>query len=475
MKIAMIASEALPLCKTGGLADVIWSLSHELGKMGHEACIVLPFYKVIKDRPAMALRRLGSYEVPLSWRKQNADIFLWEYLGVKFYLIGNDYYFNRENLYGYDDDGERFAFYALSVQRLFPFLNLPVDVIHVHDWQAGMVPVLIKEQSLGEEVYQNTRFVMTLHNEAFKGYLDRYFLNHFFGLDDRIYESGAVRFDDMVSTLKSGIVYSDKVVAVSPSHAKELLSPGDPMRLDGVLRLRDRDFCGIVNGVDVEEFDPMNDPFLPKNYGITSFVSGKEACRKKLCFDYELENDDAPIFGLVSRLTFQKGIDLALKVGESILRHGGKFIVLGSGEEELQRQAQRLRDTYPTRCAIYIGYNNQLAHDIYAASDFFLMPSLFEPCGIGQMIAQRYGSLPIVRSVGGLKDTVIGFNGKNADVATGFSFTDYDLGALKATVEKALTVFADGKTMRKLIHNAMKTDHSWRKSAQEYLKLYGQE
>lgn len=472
MRIAMIASEANPLCKTGGLADVIWSLSHELVKKGHDCIVVLPFYKIIKDRPAMMLKRLGSYEVHLSWRCQNADIFLHEYRGVKFYLISNDYYFNRERLYGFEDDGERFAFFALAVRDLFPFLGEKVDAIHVHDWQTGMVPVLIKEQMMDKPVYQGTRFVMTLHNEAFKGYIDRYFLNNFFGLDDRIYENGMVRFDDMVSTLKAGIMYSDKVVAVSPSHAKELLSPGDPMRLDGVLKIREKDFCGIVNGVDLEEFDPEHDPFLPKNYGPQNFTSGKEACRRKLLNDYGLEFDDGPIFGLVSRLTYQKGIDLAFKVGESILRHGGKLVILGEGEPELEDRMQALYDHYPEQCAVYRGYNNQLAHDIYAASDFFLMPSLFEPCGIGQMIAQRYGCLPIVRMVGGLKDTVVGYDGKNENVATGFVFTDFTIEALKAATLRALTAFADGRVMKKLIHNAMKVDHSWRKSAEEYLKLY---
>ncbi len=472
MKIVMVASEATPLCKTGGLADVIGSLSKELTRMGHEVYPILPFYKRIKDRMGLTYQRLVSYDVQLSWRRQTADVFRTEINGISYYLIGNDYYFDRDSLYGYDDDGERFAFFTLAVRSFFGRLDVTPDIIHIHDWQPGMLPVLIKEQSADDPRFAHTRFVMTLHNEAFKGFLDRYFLNHFYGLDDRLFDEGAVRFDGMVSTLKAGIVYSDAIVAVSPSHAKELLCPGDAMRLDGVLGLRPERFYGIVNGVDEDEFDPLTDPLIPCNYGIKNVTGGKKACRSRLLSSCSLEEDDAPVFGVVTRLTYQKGIDILLRLAEELLPSGCKLIVLGAGEQELENAFEDLRSRYPTRCAIYRGYNNQLAHNIYAGSDFFLMPSLFEPCGIGQMIAQRYGSLPIVRYVGGLKDTIVGFNGSNADNANGFVFEDYTYDAFRDCVAKALTVFSAGTIMRRLITNAMKVDHSWRKSAQDYVKVY---
>ena len=472
MKIAMVASEANPLCKTGGLADVVWSLTKELNNLGQDAIIVLPFHKVIKENPTISFNKLRNYDVFLSWRKQEVDLFTCVVHGIRFYLIGNDYYFNREDLYGYEDDGERYAFFVLAARALFGQLNIHPDIIHVHDWQTGMLPVLIKEQSASDPIFARTKFVMTLHNEAFKGYMDRYFVNHFFGLDDRLFDEGSLRFDGQLSTLKSGIVYSDKVVAVSPAHAQELLAPNDSMRLDGVLSEKKDDFRGIVNGVDTDEFDPEKDMFIAKNFNADNFAEGKAACKKRLLRTCMLDDGDAPVFGLVSRLTFQKGIELAIGVSEYLLSMGAKIVFLGAGEYELEQRIEDLRSRYPELCAIYRGYNNQLAHDIYAGSDFFLMPSLFEPCGIGQMIAQRYGCLPIVREVGGLKDTVIGYDGLHEDRATGFSFEYYDLMGLRYAVEMALETYSEDELRGKLIKNAMKADHSWRRSAVEYLKLY---
>ena len=472
MNIFMVASESNPICKTGGLADVIWSMSRELSRLGEDVSVVIPFYKCIKDLPGFRIKRLGRYDVELSWRRQPAEVYMHDFDGVKFYLIANDYYFNRENLYGYEDDGERFAFFSLAVRSMFGRLDLVPDIVHVHDWQPGMVPVLIKEGCKEDPRFANTRFVLTLHNEAFKGYLDRYFLNHFYGLDDRLFDEGMVRFDGMLSTLKAGIVYADKVVAVSPTHARELLSPGDPMRLDGVLRMRGSDFKGIVNGVDQNEFDPETDPFIPLNYSAKTVVSGKKECRKKLLSSANLDDDDAPVFGIVSRLTYQKGIDLALALAEELLAAGCKIFILGTGEFELEQRVEELHDRYPETCAVYRGYNNQLAHDIYAGADFFLMPSLFEPCGIGQMIAQRYGTLPICRAVGGLKDTVVNFDGTNVKEATGFLFEDYELSSFREACSRALAAFSSAKIMKQLILNAMKADHSWNRGALEYIELY---
>ena len=472
MKIAMVASESNPLCKTGGLADVVWSLSKELNRLGQDCFILLPFYKCIKENPTITFRKIGSYDVFLSWRKQSADIFSCEIKGVTFYLIGNDYYFNREKLYGFDDDGERFAYFTLAARSFFPFMGISPDIIHVHDWQTGMLPVLVKEQSKDDPAFAKAKFVMTLHNEAFKGFLDRYFVNHFFGLSDELFDSGAIRFDGMLSTLKAGIVYSDQVLAVSPNHAKELLCPNDAMRLDGVLRMRGDAFKGIVNGVDQEEFDPRHDMFIAQNYGLTDFAKGKGTCRDKLLRTCGLDDGPGPVFGLVSRLTYQKGIELVLGVAEELLADGARVVVLGSGERELEERFEALRTNYPAHFAIYRGYNNQLAHDIYAGSDFFLMPSLFEPCGIGQMIAQRYGCLPIVRLVGGLTDTVLGYDGANIDTATGFTFHNYALEEFRAACFTAMHVYDAPSKLRKLIHNAMKVDHSWTRSAKEYLEVY---
>ena len=312
---------------------------------------------------------------------------------------------------------------------------------------------------------------MTLHNEAFKGLIDRYFLNHFYGLDDILFDDGRVRFDGMVSTLKAGIIYADEVVAVSPNHAQELLSPGDPMRLDGVLALKKDHFQGILNGIDLLEFNPAEDPLIGACYDSTNFKEGKKACKERLLRTSLLPISGGPVFGLVSRLTPQKGVDLVIQVARGIFDKGGKLTVLGSGEYELEQAFETLRASYPDQMAIYRGYNNQLAHDIYAGSDFFLMPSLFEPCGIGQMIAQHYGSLPICRNVGGLTDTVIPYEEGNND-ATGFLFDDYSGSAFWSQIETAFQIYGNEKLHSALVKNAMNVDHSWKTSAEAYLALY---
>ena len=275
----------------------------------------------------------------------------------------------------------------------------------------------------------------------------------------------------MVSTLKAGIIYADEVVAVSPNHARELLCPGDPMGLDGVLALKQGHFQGILNGIDLLEFNPAEDPLIGKNYDSTTFVEGKKACKERLLKTSFLPVSDDPVFGLVSRLTSQKGVDLVIQVARGIIDRGGKMAILGSGEYELEQAFERLREEHPDNVAIYRGYNNQLAHDIYAGSDFFLMPSLFEPCGIGQMLAQHYGTLPICRKVGGLADTVIPYGDGRKD-ATGFLFEDYSGSAFWAQIVSAFAVYNDPKTKNELIRNAMNIDYSWKTSAEAYLALY---
>ena len=472
MKIAMVASEANPLCKTGGLADVIFALGKELVASGSEVAVILPFYKCIKDAMSYRVKKLGSYEVFLSWRKQTANIYSVKIRGITYYLVGNDYYFNRDGLYGFQDDGERFAFFTLATRRLFSFVDFSPDIIHIHDWQAGMLPVLIKEQSSADPCFHNTKFVLTIHNEAFLGAIDRYFLNHFYGLDDRLYDEGKVRFNGMVSTLKSAIVYSDLITTVSPSHAAELLQDSNDLNsLAGVLAMRKDAFVGILNGIDTEEFDPMNDLFIPKNYDADSIDEGKAACKDKLLRSCFLSIGDEPVFGMISRLTFQKGIELAVSCCEKLLRGGSKVVVLGQGEPDLERQLEALRSKYPESMGLYIGYNNQFAHDIYAGSDFFIMPSRFEPCGIGQMASQRYGTLPVVRSVGGLADTVHPYEEKGRS-ADGFAFKEYSERAFEASLGHALDVYEDKALLRELRRNAMSVDHSWTRSAAEYCRLY---
>ena len=470
MRIAMIASEINPLCKSGGLADAVYSLSKELVVKGQEVVCILPFYKSVKDAAKIKVARVGSYEVNVGWRKQNATIYKAFHDGILYYLVDNEFYYGRDNLYGYYDDGERFAFFALASCGLFEFIGFKPDIIHVHDWQPGMIPCLVKE---GRFPYiEKAKFILTIHNEAFLGYSDRYFLNDFYGLGDDLFDQGIVEFGGQLSTLKSGIVYADKVTTVSPTHAAELLTPMGGKGLDGVLAEKGQDFVGIVNGIDMAEWDPEHDPFITQNYNAKAFKQAKKACKSHLLSSFGMSETKGPVIGVVSRLTYQKGIDLVFSVIDAIVKHGVKLIVLGSGDRELEETFEALHREFPDSVGFYRGYSFQLAHDIYAGADFFLMPSLFEPCGIGQMIAQRYGCLPVVRKTGGLCDTVIGYDGTNEEVADGLSFYAYKHEDLYEVGRFAYGMYKDRALFTKLVRNAMLADHSWGKSCEAYLKLY---
>lgn len=471
MKIAMVASEANPLCKSGGLADVVYSLSRELNKSGEHAIIILPYYKVIKDKNLNPFF-LGYHYVNMSWRRQYIGIFRLLIDDIEYYLIDNEYYFNRDSLYGYNDDLERFAYFSLAALEVLKYINFKPDIVHVHDWQGGMIPCLLKEKYNRDDFYKGIHSVLTIHNPAFKGIMDKYFLGDFYGLSDELYDRGTVRFEGNVSTLKSAIVYADMISTVSPTHRNELLSPELSHGLGSVLQLREQDFVGIVNGLDVVEFDPNNDSKIVKTYSKKAFISGKKANKADALASMNLPKNDGPLYGLVSRLTWQKGIDLIIANVAYLVSQGASIAILGSGEHDLENKFQQLRDRFPDRVGIYIGYNDTLAHKIYAGSDFFLMPSLFEPCGIGQIIAQRYGTLPLVRETGGLVDTVIGYNDTNAAIANGFSFRDYDGIALGYAINKSLEVYHNKDLFNQLRKNALELDRSWKVSMNAYLALY---
>lgn len=461
MKIVMVASECNPLCKTGGLADVIYSLSRELALQNHEMYVFLPYYSKLKPKK-LDVEFLKSTYVDMSWRHQYVGAYKTVIDGVNFILVDNEQYFNRDAFYGYADDGERFAFFALAVQKLLHELKLRADIVHVHDWQAAMLPALMKGAPLDRF---KPKFVLTIHNPAFKGYLDKMALGNLYNLSDDMYDSGAVRLNNMVSTLKAGIYFADKITTVSPTHRNELLTKELSQGLSDVLEFRKDDFCGIVNGVDTVEFDPENDKKIAMNYSEKAYKMGKKVCKNALNSYFGFKNTTAPIFGLVSRLTWQKGIDLILKNADYMVSKGANLVFLGSGEKELEDAVQSLRNKYPDQVGVYIGYNDELAHKVYAGSDFFLMPSLFEPCGIGQIIAQRYGTLPVVRETGGLVDTV------HAEI-DGFSFAEYDYKSMRYVLDRIFDVWNDKVFMDKLIKNCLSLDLSWKASADKYLGIY---
>ncbi len=473
MKIAMFASEALPLSKTGGLADVTYALSKELVKSGDEVILITPYYKTIKKKD-LKIKRLGLVPVNLSWRCQNAELFETKIDGITYYLVGNSYYFERDNIYGYHDDCERFAFFALACLNILKYVDFKADIVHVHDWQVGMVPTLLKEKYSYDPFYKDMKSVLTIHNPAFKGLVDRYFLNDFWGLSDELFDNGRVRFDNMVSSLKAGIVDANKITTVSPTHRNELLDPYSDQRLNGILELRKDDFVGILNGIDYEEWNPAKDKLIAKTYSQKTWKEGKKECQEDLLKTFGIEKGKGPLFGIVSRLSWQKGVDLIIEAARGFLNsyNDCSLIVLGSGEFDLERKVQALRDEYPSRVGIYIGYNNELSHKIYAGCDFFLMPSLFEPCGISQMISQRYGTLPVVRYTGGLADTVEGYDEPNSKKPDGIGFNNYDVNGLSYGMGKAKELYLNEPIYDKIVSNALKKDNSWKRSSKQYRSLY---
>lgn len=473
MKIVMVASESRPYCKTGGLADVVYSLSKELVKSGQEVSVILPLYDILT--PPFAASKLAlaaTFKMHMSWRKQTVNVFHILYEDINYYFIQNKQYFERGHIYGDFDDGERFGFFTMAAKEFIFVKHLHPDIIHVHDWQAGMLPCLIKIDDQGIEKYGHVKFVFTIHNPAFQGLMPKLSLGDFYNLTDELFDNGAVRFNDQVSTIKAGIVFADKIVTVSPTHRLELLTPQGGMGLDSVLRFREWDFSGILNGIDYSEFNPEEDALIVKPFGANNVLGGKKTNRQALCERLGLKNRPGPLFSMVTRITWQKGFDILFNGLEQLLSKGANFVILGNGEKQYEAQITQLKNRFPAQVALYFGYSDPLAHLIYAASDFFIMPSLFEPCGLGQMIAQRYGALPIVRRTGGLRDSVIVYNGTNSDEANGFGFDAYNANELARTVLYALEVYQDKTTFNQLTKNALKTNNSWTKSTLEYLNLY---
>lgn len=470
MKITFVASESNPFIKTGGLADVVYSLAEEFAANKHDVSIIIPFYTRIKNTISMPVSYLGEFNVQMGWRNINTKVCYIKYSSINFYFIENDSYFARGNIYGENDDGERFAYFTLASIETIKHYDLKPNIVHVHDWQVGLLPATVKEKQ--DHYFDKTKFVFTVHNPAFQGIFPADFILDSYSLPRRCYEDGSIRQNYDVSTLKAGIIYSDKVTTVSPNHREELLSYEGGRGLEGSFWYRKNDFVGILNGIDYVEFNPETDRLIPATYNVHNFYQNKQVCKNTLLSRFNLKDQGLPVYGLVSRLTWQKGINLIIPMIREMVNRGCNFVILGSGEYELQEEFEQVRREFPDNVGIYIGYNDEVAHLIYAGSDFFLMPSLFEPCGLSQMISERYGTLPIVRTTGGLRDSVVIYGVNGEDTANGFGFDANDVGEFIRTVQYSFDVYWNLPLRKKLIVNAMKTDNSWKKSAQAYLELY---
>lgn len=394
---------------------------------------------------------------------------------VKFYFVEHKGYFEREEMYGHIDDGERFAYFQKAVIEMCNQLNYFPEIMHCHDWHTGMIPAMCKEGHSFDERYRNIRFVYTIHNLAYQGNFGVEMLDSCLGLDYRIYDNGNVRYDGGISFMKSGILYADKVTTVSPTYSQEILTPQYGEHLEMVLNIRKYDLWGITNGIDIEYWDPKNDPEIPYHYNKVNVKKAKglnkEALQKELGLNVD---QNVLLIGVVSRLTWQKGFYLMMEKLSEICAMPIQLAVLGSGEASIEEKMAQLEAGNKGKIAFYKGYNDSLAHRIYGACDLFLMPSLFEPCGISQLISMRYGTLPLVRETGGLKDTVTPYN-EFEKTGNGFSFANYNSDEMLQVMYNAIDVYYNRKEDWKiLVRNAMNTDVSWAKSAETYCQLYGQ-
>ena len=474
-RILMAAAEGLPFIKSGGLADVIGSLPQELVKKGHEVRVIMPLYLKIAQKFHHEFTLEAQFSVSIAYHEVPVNIWSTMRKDVKFYFVEHKGYFERDEMYGHIDDGERFAYFQKAVIEMCNQLNYFPEIMHCHDWHTGMIPAMCKEGHSFDERYRNIRFVYTIHNLAYQGNFGVEMLDSCLGLDYRIYDNGNVRYDGGISFMKSGILYADKVTTVSPTYSQEILTPQYGEHLEMVLNIRKYDLWGITNGIDIEYWDPKTDPEIPYHYNKVNVKKAKALNKEALQKELGLNVDqNVLLIGVVSRLTWQKGFYLMMEKLSEICAMPIQLAVLGSGEASIEEKMGQLEAGNKGKIAFYKGYNDSLAHRIYGASDLFLMPSLFEPCGISQLISMRYGTLPLVRETGGLKDTVTPYN-EFEKTGNGFSFANYNSDEMVQVMYNAIDVYYNRKEDWKiLVRNAMNTDVSWAKSAETYCQLYGQ-
>ncbi|MBN1046830.1 MULTISPECIES: glycogen synthase GlgA [unclassified Clostridium] len=472
MRVLFVASEAHPFIKSGGLGDVAGALPKELARKGVDVRVVIPKYREINNELKNKLRFNKWFNVDVGWRNQYCGILEYEYDGVIYYFVDNEYYFSRGGMYGHYDDAERFAFFDRAVLDMIKQLDWKPNVIHCNDWQTGMIPVLLKLEYMRKDMfYWDIKSVFSIHNIAFQGVFDPVILPELFGYDYEQYTNTNLKFDDGVGFMKGAINYSDMITTVSYSYAEEIKTPEFGERLDWLLREKSYMLRGILNGIDYDEFNPKNDSLINKNYDVNN-VNDKYENKRNLQSELGLSvNENIPMIAMVTRLTSQKGLDLLVHISERLLQNDIQLVIVGTGDKHYEDHFKWLDYKYGNKVSANIRFDNNLAHKAYAASDMFLMPSLFEPCGLGQLIALRYGSIPIVRETGGLKDTIRAYNEYTGE-GNGFSFYNYNADELLHIIEYALKIYYDKNKWSNLVKNAMNSNNSWSKSADEYLNMY---
>ena len=473
MKILFVASESVPFIKTGGLADVVGALAPVMAAEGHDVRVVIPLYSNIQKDWAAKMEHVTDFEVQLGWRRQYCGIECLKKDGVTWYFIDNKYYFGRPYVYGMGgDEYERFGFFCRSVLNMLPLIDFQPEVIHAHDWQSGMVPALLKIQYAHLPFYAKIRTLFTIHNLQYQGIFGIREVQDVLGLGDSLWTDDKLECYGCANFMKAALVYSDLITTVSPSYSEEIQTAYYGERLDGLLRARKADLFGVLNGIDTVDYNPATDPSIAAHY-TPEDLSGKKACKRALQESLGLEvREDVPIIGMVGRLSNQKGLDLVDYVITDIMRQDIQLVVLGMGEGRYFNLFSWAEGEYKGRVAARFTMDHALAHQIYAGTDLFLMPSQFEPCGLSQMIAMRYGTLPLVRETGGLRDTVLSYN-EDTKEGNGFSFFNYNAHDMLHTIERAVDYYHNKPEVWKTLQErGMKGDYSWDHSAKEYERLY---
>lgn len=472
--ILFVASEAVPFIKTGGLADVAGSLPKYFDKEQYDVRVMLPKYLCIPEKWRSQMKYVTHFYMDLAWRSQYVGVLEMEYAGVHYYFIDNEFYFAGPKPYGYiHEDIEKFAFFSKAALSAMPLLNFKPDIVHCHDWQTGLVPVYMKERFHDGEFFRDMKSVMTIHNLKFQGVWDLQKVKDITGLPPYFFTSDKLEAYGDANYLKGGVVYADAVTTVSDSYAEEIKTPFYGEKLDGLMRARANCLTGIVNGIDYDEFNPETDKRIVVNYNQKTFRKEKSKNKKALQQELGLNVDDKKfMIGIVSRLTDQKGFDLIAYMMDQICAEDVQLVILGTGESQYENMFRHFAWKYPDRVSANIYYSEDMSHKIYAACDAFLMPSLFEPCGLSQLMSLRYGTVPIVRETGGLKDTVEPYN-EYESTGTGFSFANYNAHEMMNTINYAKHVFYNKKReWNKIVDRGMLKDFSWTSSAKKYQKLY---
>jgi len=467
MKVLYATSEALPFIASGGLGDVAGSLPHALRKRLIGCRVVLPMYDTIKQELKDTMKFITHISVPVAWRRQYCGIFEAKYNGVIYYLIDNQYYFKRDTIYGHYDDAERFAFFSRAVLEIIPYIDFKPDIIHCNDWQTALTPVYYSAMYANSPGYENIKTIFTIHNIQYQGVYGKELLEDVLGIPAD--KASLLEYDGCINFMKGAIECADKVTTVSPSYADEILDPWYSHGLDSILNERRYKLRGILNGIDTVGYDPATDKCIKANFSADD-ISGKRIDKEELQKEMGLPvKPGVPVIGMVTRLVSHKGLDLVKGILDELLATSEmQLVVLGSGDYEYESYFRWIAEKYPDKVGLRIGFVPELARKIYAGADMFLMPSKSEPCGLSQMVALRYGTVPIVRETGGLRDSITDCgDGKG----NGFTFKSYNAHDMLDAIRRALTLYYNGD-WNELVLRALNCDFSWGRSANAYIRLY---